>query len=163
VPGYDEVKEKVKEALLIKTAKEIAGKKAEEFLAAVKVELDKTKLRDFAKAAKDLSLEIIQTPAFSRGQYLPKIGISKEFQETAFSLNDQNNLSGVVEVSNGFCILRMDSYVPVDEAQYIKDKDEFAKKIYDEKRNEVFSDYVNRARIEAKLEDNMSKLKEEKK
>jgi len=120
IPEFSEAQEKVREKVIDLKAKEIAAKKASEYLEAIKEELDKSKLRDFPKAAKALDLEIHQTPVFSRGQYLPQIGISKEFQEATFQLHEDNKISKVVEVTNGYCILHLDTYVAADQKEYEK-------------------------------------------
>jgi len=161
VPEFNEAQDKVREALAKIKSKEIAKKKADEHLEAIKEELNKSKLRDFAKSAKTLGLEIHQTPEFNRGQYLPQVGISKEFESTAFQLTDENKLSGVVEITNGFCILHLDNYVPVDLSEYEKAKDELAQSISDDKQKAQFGDFVSQLRVEAGLVDNLAQLRGE--
>jgi len=161
IPEYTEAKEKVREALLKKETRNIANQKAEEYLTALHQELDKSKLRDFPKAAKTLGLEILQTPIFTRGQYLPKIGTSKEFQEQAFQLTDTNKISQVVETDNGYCILHLDAYVAIEDADYQKNKTTLAEKLLNEHKNKSFNDFLTKLRLEAKLEDNITTLQEE--
>jgi hypothetical protein len=159
IPEFSEAQEKARELLINQKAKEIAGKKTYEYLEALKAELNKSKLWDFPKAAKALELEIHQTPVFSRGQYLPQIGISKNFQETAFQLNENNKLSGGVETDKGYCILHLDNYVPVDMNEYEDAKEELAQSISLEKQNRVFGDFVMQLRLKADLIDNVPKLR----
>ena len=115
MPDYEEAKERARTAVIELKAKAIAKEKAGSYKQAVLGELEKSKLKDFPKAAKDLGLDIVQTPVFNRGQYLPQIGLSKDFQEAAFALNEENNISDVVETEKGYCILHLDSYIPVEE------------------------------------------------
>ena len=130
-----------------------------EYLKAITEELDQSKLRDFPKAAKKLKLEIHQTPVFNRGQYLPQIGISKEFQEAAFKLSEDNKISDVIETSTGYCILNFDDYIPIENDEYEEAKNNLAQTLMDEKRSTVFGDFVTQLRNEADLFDNLAVLR----
>ncbi|MCA9408360.1 MAG: peptidyl-prolyl cis-trans isomerase [Candidatus Omnitrophica bacterium] len=160
IPPLEEAKFQVLEAILKEESRKIAQQKGQEYLKLIKEEVAKTELKDFTQAAKNLNLEIAQTPLFIRGQYLPKIGISKEFQDTAFALTEDNNLSDVIEITNGFCILHLDSYLAADENQYAEQREEIKTKLLEEKKNTRFNDFLTRLRIRANLEDNISKLQE---
>ena len=151
IPEFQEARDKSREAVIEKEAKKIAGQKAGEHLEAVIGGLDKSKLRDFPKAAKELKLEIHQTPIFNRGQYLPQIGISKEFQEAAFELTEENKVSAVVETATGHCILHLDDYIPIETSEYEKAKDDLAQTLSDEKRNTFFGDFATQLRGKADL------------
>lgn len=159
VPDYEEAKERARTAVIELKAKAIAKEKAGSYKQAVLGELEKSKLKDFPKAAKDLGLDIVQTPVFNRGQYLPQIGLSKDFQEAAFALNEENNISDVVETEKGYCILHLDSYIPVEESDYEKVKEELAQSISDQKRNEVFGEFLMQLRQTAGLIDNIPELR----
>ncbi len=159
IPDYAQVKDKVKEAFLKIKAKDIAKLKAQEYLKSLKEELNKSKIEDFQAAAKQLGLEIYQTPGFNRGDYLPKVGIAKEFQEAAFSLTENNTISDVVETENGYCILHLNSYIPVDKEVFAKEKEKFAQNLFMEKRNEIFSNFLSGLRLKANLVDNLPKNK----
>jgi len=156
VPEYSEAEEEVKKALLKKKTEEITQVEAEKYLIALKEEMNKTKLKDFPKAAKALQLEIYQTPLFKRGEYLPKIGLSREFQEAAFALNDQNKISRSIKTDKGYCILHLDDYVDVDQEKYTKSKYEFSQQLLNLERDKAWSDYLRKLRTEAKLENNLT-------
>jgi len=159
IPEFDEVRDKVHTAVAGEMAKDVALKKTQGYLEAINEELNKTKLRDFPKAAKALGLEIHQTPVFNRGQYLPQVGISKEFQEAAFALTEENNISDVVEIANGYCILHLDNYIPIEDSEYEETKEELAQTISQEKQNAVFGDFVAQLRIDSGLLDNIPELR----
>jgi len=124
-------------------------------------EYEKSLPLDFVKAAKSLSLEIEQTPLFNRGQYLPKIGISKTFQEAAFSLTEEDPISDVVNTQNGFCIIHLDKYEEANSEDYEIQKDDIAGILLNSKRLDMFGDFTSRLRIESNLIDNVTKLKQE--
>ena len=122
--------------------------------------MNKTKLQDFAAAAKTLELEIIQTPLFTHGEYLPKIGTSSAFQQVAFGLSDQKKLSEPVIVENGIAILHLDGKQPADMTLYEKQKEQIADKMTAERKNESYNNYLSQIRLQANLQDNISKLRD---
>ena len=115
--------------------------------------------KSFNEQAAALNLTVTQTTFFNKGQYLPNIGIAKEFQETAFALNDQNKISEVVETEKGTAILHLDQRGPLNQEEFLKEKDQFAKTLTEERKNDAFNDFLSLLRIKANLLDNVSKLK----
>ena len=161
IPEFQEAQDKSREAVINVETKKVAREKADGYFEAINEELDKSKLRDFPKTAKELQLEIHQTPVFNRGQYLPKIGISKEFQEAAFELTEDNKISNVVETATGYCILHLDDYIPIENSEYASAKNDLAQEILNEKRNVVFGDFVTQLRVKANLFSNIAELREQ--
>jgi hypothetical protein len=159
VPTYEEAKDKVIDAWKLIEAKKLAKQKAEENLAAVKKTFGDVRRPDFAQTAKALGLTIQQTPIFNRGEYLPTIGISKDFQDVAFTLSEDNPLADVaVETQTGYAVVYLDSKQPLDEQDYEKQKESIREGLLAEKRNAAFSQYLTQLRIKANLQDNISDL-----
>lgn len=159
IPSYDEVREKVKKAYLTEKALVLVKSKANEYLQLIKQEYEKSEAKDFSAVARVFGLEITQTPVFTRGQYLPKIGISKDFEEVAFSLNEKNKISNVVTTEAGICILYLDQKIAADEKKFETQNVSIREKLLNEKRNEMFSGYITHLRSKAKLESNLDKLR----
>ncbi|MBF0385485.1 MAG: SurA N-terminal domain-containing protein [Candidatus Omnitrophica bacterium] len=153
VAVYEEVKDAAKDIVLTIDAEAIAIKKAEEAFVNLKNEMAKTTLNDFTGSAKALGLKAGQTPLFTRGQYIPEIGISREFQDAAFALNNDKKLSDLVKIANGYCVLFLDKYEAADDSQYQKDKIQISAKLLEEKKNSTFMDFMAKLRLEANLED----------
>lgn len=160
VPEYSQVKDEVKKAWSNQVAKEIAEQKATKHLTTIQQQFAELKWADFADIVKNQKLEIHQTPVFRRGEYLPNIGIAPDFQDAAFSLTKESPLSDIIEVQRGYCILHLDSIVPIDMYEYEKEKKEFSKTLWEEKRNKLFASFLMRLRVEANLEDNIAKSAE---
>ena len=156
VPTYDEVKDKVKTAYLKDAAKETTRKKAEEYLSKMKTALA---TKTFAQAAESLGLQVQETPSFTRGEYLPKIGISKEFETAAFSLNDKQKLSSVVAATDGFAILYLDKYTPVSQEEFKKEKDKVEASVLQERKNTAFNEFMTQLRLKAHLYDNVNRMR----
>lgn len=160
IPEYKDVAEKVTEALRKNKAKVIAREKTEEYLKLIQDAFARTELKNFAQTAKDLGLEVHQTPVFGRGEYLPVVGISKEFQDAAFALTEQNDLSGVAAAENGYCILHLDSRVPADEKQFEEKKQSLSEKLLNERRTQAFNDFLNQLRFKAQITSNLPQKKQ---
>lgn len=159
LPAFAEAAEKAREAVKKLKAKDIARQKAEEFAARIKEIYQKNPQTHLSDAAQSLGLKAEQTPLFKRGDYLPTIGMSSDFQESAFALNEQNKISGTVETKKGFCILSFDRLQPIDQEKFAQEKDGFAKNLADAKKNEAFSEFLSQLRVKANLVDNIAKLK----
>jgi hypothetical protein len=138
-------------------ALKLSKQKAAEYLKTIQETFAPLKRPDFAKTAKGLGLEIYQTPLFARGEYLPKIGIVRDFQDKAFALTPEKSLSDLVETPKGYCILHLDSRVPASKDDFQKDKAALSQQLLLEKKNAVFNEFITRLRLNAKLEDHVSK------
>ncbi|MFA5088524.1 MAG: SurA N-terminal domain-containing protein [Candidatus Omnitrophota bacterium] len=157
LPEFSEVKDKVKEAFISDEAKKLAKKSAEEYLAEIQKALSQNK-EAFNETAQSLNLSIQKTPVFKRGDYLPNIGISEEFQKAAFALNEENRTGNdVIGTLRGYCILHLDSYVPGNEEEFQEKKDLLAQDLLIEKKEEAFNNFLIQQRLKANLEDNISK------
>ena len=157
VPDYQEVEQKVNDALILEKARKIAQQKGDDYLNQIKDKLEKNPQIDFNAVANSLGLKVDQTPLFSRSQYLPTIGLSKEFQEVAFSLDDKHKISGLVETVKGYCILYRDKYVPIDKDKFEKEKEEFRNDLLTQIKNKVFNSFLAHLRIKASLQSNTTK------
>lgn len=158
LPDYAQAAPRVSETLILQKAKETARRQAEQYLKQIKENISSSN-KSFAELTKELGLSLQQTQPFSRSQYIPNIGAPAEFQQAAFALSDQNKISEVVETPKGFCILYLDSFIPVDKEKFEKEKEDFKKTILSQKKTEAFSRFVTQLRAKANLEDNISRFK----
>ncbi|OGX28595.1 MAG: hypothetical protein A2705_00620 [Omnitrophica WOR_2 bacterium RIFCSPHIGHO2_01_FULL_52_10] len=155
IPEYRDVSEKAAGALRKNKAKTIARGKTEEYLKLIQDAFARTELKDFAQTVKNSGLEVYQTPVFGRGEYLPVVGISKEFQDAAFALTEQNDLSGVVATETGYSVVHLDSRVPADEKKFAEKKQSLSEKLLNERRTQNFNDFLSNLRQQAKITSNL--------
>ncbi len=160
VPEFAEVKERIKGMMLLEKAGSIAKTRAQEARQEIQEQLSDPSA-DFTRLAKAAGFEVDQTPLFARGDYLPKIGISKAFQETAFSLEEGQKLSDVVEIGKGYGFLYLEQHEPAGEAEFEKEKDKLAEELLTELKNEAFNEFLTRLRLKANLVDNISTQKQD--
>ncbi|MBL8012445.1 MAG: peptidyl-prolyl cis-trans isomerase, partial [Candidatus Omnitrophica bacterium] len=158
-PGFDSVKNKVVDAIKTRKGFEIAQQKATEAVKSLQEKLNAAPEMTFNSAAGDLNLKTQQTPVFNRGQYLPVIGLSKEFQDAAYDLTEKDKLSPAIATAKGYCILYRDLVMPVEEAEFQKAKDKYASALIEEKRNQMIVDFMTEARLRADVQNNLPKTK----
>ncbi len=161
IPNYAEASSDVQNSLINKKSGDLANNKAGEILKQIEEEIKDDSLDEFKRVSASLELKVEQTPLFNRGQYLPFVGLEKDFQEKAFILaaNKTNKISDVVSTVKGHCILHLDEFVPIDEEKYKEEKDSFSERRLQEMKSEAFTDFIARIRLQAQLEDYLPKEK----
>ncbi|MCD4780759.1 MAG: SurA N-terminal domain-containing protein [Candidatus Omnitrophica bacterium] len=161
IPEYNEAKEKARTDVQLQKARKITEEKTKEYLSNIMEEMNKSETKDFTKTIKKVGLTLNQTPNFNRGQYLPVVGISKEFQDAAFRLNTEYRISGVVETPKGFCILHLDEYIPINQKKYNEEKENTKKQLLTQKQSDVVTAFLSRLRQQAQLVNNLEKWRQE--
>ncbi len=161
IPNYEEVRDKVKDSYLLEKAKGVAATKTQEALEKIKAGFEQSEAADFAQLAKDLGLDLYQSPRFNRGQYLPVIGISKDFENAAFSLTTEEPLSDVIEHSKGFAILHLDDKTPADPDKLPEQKAAIEQALLEERKNQAFTEFMTGLRVESNLDSNLARRQEQ--
>ena len=155
IPDYLQAQEEVKTQWTRSEAMTIARAEAEAAQGQLKELFDQQHHPDFMKTAKDLGLELFQTPLFNRGQYLPTVGLSRDFQDTAFSLSEANPFSDIVQTEKGPCLLWLDDAQAADPEDFEKEKEQYREQILLERKQVVFSEFISRLRQKAQLVDHI--------
>jgi len=161
IPELNEVTTDVKEAYVNTQARILARKKATELIPKIREKYRLSEDKDFNGIVDEIGLEIQQTPLFQREMYLPTIGLSNEFQESAFKLSTENKLSGIVRTKPGFCILHLDEYKSVNLDEFDKEKESFKKTLADQRTGEIYKNFLAKLRVQSNLEENISKLRDQ--
>lgn len=129
---FEEVKEKVERALKMEKAENEALLKAKEVLSIIKTRVEKKD--KFEDIIKELSLTAKETDAFTRNTYIEGLGVAKEFTDAAFSLKEGEIYNEPVKVHNGYAILKLSAFIPIDENKYKEEKDKFKEQLLTQKR-----------------------------
>lgn len=157
LPNFDSVKVKVIDAVKTSKGFEIAKQNADQYAQKIKDALSANPESTFQSVSESMNLKVQQTPLFNRGQYLPTIGLSKEFQDAAYDLTEKDKLSAAVATAKGYCILYKDAVIPVAEEEFQKAKDKYASALINEKRNQMIIDFISDARLRADVQNNIPK------
>jgi peptidyl-prolyl cis-trans isomerase D len=157
IPFFEEIKAEINKALVEQRSWQVAEGEAEELLSRIKEKAGKKRL-SFVKAAKKLSLEVKEAEEFSRFGYIPGIGQSRQFSQAAFELKS-GEISGVIAVPTGYCILSLKSIVPIDEEKFIQEKEEYSQRLLAKKKAVYFKGWLEGLKKSANLVSNLDKLK----
>jgi peptidyl-prolyl cis-trans isomerase D len=138
LPKLDEVKAKVRDAVLKEKAIDAARQKAASVDAAMKS-------GDFDKAAKDAGVEVKTTDFITRGSQVTDIGQSAAVDAAAFSL-PKVGVSDPIVTANGAAIIKVvDKQMP-SPSDFAAQKDSLRTELLNQRRNEFYSAYMNKAR-----------------
>jgi len=159
IPIFEEVKNQVREKLSQAKAKAIAKKKIESAFSKIK---DMYKISpasvDFNKLAKEFNLKSGETQFFKRASYIPTIGTSDNFFD-ALSKIKVGHISTVLEMEQGFYIIRLKQWKAINEGQYLKDKEDFSGRLLAFNKEKVFAEFLENLRKEGNLEINITKAR----
>ncbi|MFC1698813.1 peptidyl-prolyl cis-trans isomerase [Candidatus Omnitrophota bacterium] len=160
VPPLEEIKAEVEKAVVRQESWQLAQKRSEELLTRLKDLMQKDKL-GFDRAAEKLSLTVTNSEGFTRSSYISGIGQSPEFAAAAFALKT-GEVSPVVRVPNGYCILSPQEIIPVDQEKFVEEKEQFGQQLLGRKKEQTFADWLDQLKQRASLVNNITKLKEQK-
>ena len=155
-PELAVIKDKVKSALVKEQTLKIATEKAAGFLQTISEKIKGG--MDFPAAARAAGFEPKQTPFFGLGEYVPEIGMSDDFTTTAFTLDKEHALSGVVKTSNGPVIISWLATQPADEKKFLEVKKDFTDSLYAQERVHVMNELIKSLREKAQLQSRISDI-----
>ena len=139
VPNFEEAKSAVEKVLKTNKALQLASAKAKEYLAKLEEIYKSDPSRfNFRKALESDSLNYKVSPLFNYGQYIPDIGVSKDFLDEAFGLKDKNKPFGFVTTATGSYIMDLVESVPIDEKKFTQEKEAFKEKLLQHKKEVAF-------------------------
>jgi peptidyl-prolyl cis-trans isomerase D len=153
VPVLQDIKDKVKDAVLLEKGFALAKPQADKALNALTEAL---KTKDFKTAATGLGLKVEETPAFGRKEYIANVGLIEEFQQEADELNTDKRLSGVISTSQGPAIIYLEKMDKPEDGQFESDKENFRQMLSAEGRNQILITFMSQLRAQANVQ---SKIK----
>ncbi len=151
IPKLDEVKDRVRDAVIKQKAVEFAKTRAADVAAKL------AGAADFDKAAKAAGVEPKLTELISEDAPIPDLGAAPEIMAAAFKL-PQGGLSGVLTTANGAAIVRVVEKTETTDADFGTMRDTFRTEILDDRRNRFFSAYMVKAKQKMKIEVNREAL-----
>ncbi len=145
-PELRDIKDKVKNALLMEKGFALAKPQADKALKDLTVAL---KTKDFKTAATGLGLKVEETPSFGRKEYIANVGLIQEFQQEADELNTDKRLSEVISTSQGPAIIYLEKMEKPEDGQFESDKENFREMISAERRNQILIAFMSQLRAKA--------------
>jgi peptidyl-prolyl cis-trans isomerase D len=146
IPKIDEVKAKVRDAVLKQKAIDAARQKAASVAASLKS-------GDFEKNAKAAGLEPKSTELIARGQPIGDAGISPALESAAFAL-PAGAVSDPIVMENGAAIVKVVERQDVVADELARQKDSLREELLNDRKNKFFAAYMTKARQKMKIEIN---------
>jgi len=151
IPEFEQIKDKVKEAVVKEKSTQLAKEKTDECLKTLK-ELYKQnpKSADFDSNAKKFGLKSDSTKTFKFSSYIEGIGASDVFWSTGIALKPEE-FSDIINMPGGYFIIKPKDIVAFDEKKFGTEKAEFGQKVLDQKRQEFFTQFTEELKRKAQL------------
>ena len=150
-PKLDDVKDKVRDAVIKLKARDLSRQKA----AAVAAKLKGA--ADFEKVAKAAGVEAKTTDLITRDAPIPDLGVAAEAMDTAFKL-PAGAVSDPISTDNGTVVFKVLEHKEVTPAEWTANVERFREEQKTATRNRFFGAYMTKARQGMKIELNREAL-----
>ena len=152
VPKIDEVKDRVKEAVVTEKAKELSKQKALEIGATLKAG------GDFEKTAAAAGLQAQTSDLIVRGTALPEIGVAPAVEDAAFKMA-VNDVSDPLTTEQGSAVIKVLEKQEIPAEQLGLARDKFREELLADRKNRFFSAYMAKAKLKMKINVNQENLR----
>jgi peptidyl-prolyl cis-trans isomerase D len=139
VPGLDEVRAKVEDALKASKAAELAKAKAQEFAEKAKT------AGGLEKLAKSYSVEVKTSEEFARNGNLQDLGSSSPFDSFAFA-SEVGSISQPIQVGQRHVVAQLKEKKGVNPEEFAKAKDSLRQSLLTPKKDKMFQTYLDSVR-----------------
>jgi peptidyl-prolyl cis-trans isomerase D len=156
IPAIDEVSDQIKDALVNERAFLLAKESCASSLLKIK-EMLKDPGSNFRDIVTSLGFEVNSSDYITSNSVIPKVGISEEFLDTAFSL-ERGAISEPVKIAPGYALIRLIDKKRPDEETFIKEKDKFSEEIIYKKKLSRLKEWEEALLKKANLESNLDKF-----
>jgi len=144
--NFEDIKESVKSFLVEKEARNLALKSAIALRKDIAEAMRKGDIK-FEAAAEKVGAKVSESPFFCKTDYLEGLGEAMPVVEEASRL-DKDEVSSPVEIRRGVIIFRVSDTQKFEEERFKKEKDEFAKKVLEAKKNKFLEAWLANAEKE---------------
>jgi len=151
VPKLDEVKDRVREAVVAIKARDLAKQKAAELAPKLKG------AADFDKAAKAAGVEAKTTELIARDAPIGDLGVAPAVDDVAFTMAP-GAVSDPIATDNGAAVIKLVEKQEASPQDYSLAKDKFREEILADRRNRFFGAYMVKAKQRMKIEVNRESL-----
>lgn len=142
IPGFETIKDKVKETLSNDKSLSAAKQGMENCLNKLKqAQKENPKSIDFEKAAKEFNLKSGETAFFKYGSYIEGIGASDNFFMQARNLKE-DEFSPMINTPTGLYIIKLKAKKLIDEEKFTKEKAELSQRLLFQKKGEHFLKFL---------------------
>lgn len=157
IADFDEVKEKIREILKSRKAKDQAKKKIEELKNKIDEALKKEPDLTLKEIGPRFAVEVKTTPQFKRFEPTSEADITQEVQAYAFELKP-GQISGIIETPAAYFLIEQDKWTAIDEEKFKTEKETHQKTLLEEKKQLAFNNFGQELIAKSNLKDNSHSL-----
>jgi peptidyl-prolyl cis-trans isomerase D len=149
LPKLDEVKDKVRDAVIKAKAVDVARAKA--------AAMAKAATTNFAAAARAAGVEVKTTDLITRGAALPEVGVSQKVDDAAFALKT-GETSAPIDTDNAVVVVHVRDRQDILPQGLDNDRENLRNELTQQRANEFFSAYMAKAKQKMKIQYNEQTL-----
>jgi peptidyl-prolyl cis-trans isomerase D len=153
LPKLDEVKDKVREDLVLEKAVQAARARAAVLAEAA------SKDGDLAKAAKAAGLEVKTSDLVARGAALPDVGVNPKVDEAAFSLKP-GSVSQPIATSSSAVVIKVLERTEATDAEVAAGREALRQEMLTQRRDRFFAAYMTKAKQQMRIDVNREALQQ---
>ena len=154
--NFEEVKNNIRMSLTESEARVMAFKYAQDLYKKILEAMEKENAT-FEDAVSKSGLKIMDSPLFSKSDYIEGIGEANYLMEVALTLTKPNQISMPIETRGGIIIFKILETEGIDEEKFKKEKDIYSKKVMEIKKlkklDERFKKISPRTRLKIDFQD----------
>jgi len=147
IKKVEEVKDIIKNKLLVEKRKELAGQAAQKTYEKIQSGVS------FEDAAARDSLSVKNSGVFNRGGFVPGVGRDPQFIGAAFALKNLNDISKPVAGARGYYLLQLTQKTEFDAADFESKKDGMRLQLIQRKQSQVFANWYANVKAKADIKD----------
>ncbi|HEX8139839.1 MAG TPA: SurA N-terminal domain-containing protein [Pyrinomonadaceae bacterium] len=136
IPEFDEVKDKVAQALKQERAKQQLEQQANSLAGSV------ASAADLKAAAEKLGLEAKTEESYKLGSPLGEAGTSPAADDAVYALKEGEVTRTPVRIGDNWVVIGVTKRTEADLAEFAKQRDQLTQSALSARRNEVFADYI---------------------
>jgi peptidyl-prolyl cis-trans isomerase D len=141
IPPFEEIQDKVRDAMVRERSRALAQQKADEWLTEVQAG------QSIEQLAQALNIQPEQTGLFTRNGAIPKLGRPQEFIREVFRMRVGEGR--VVDLLEQPAVVVLTEHKEFDAEDYAKDKAQVKQQVLRQKREQAFSQWSNELRQQA--------------
>ncbi|MBI5144263.1 MAG: SurA N-terminal domain-containing protein [Candidatus Omnitrophica bacterium] len=142
ISNFEDVKDNIRTYLTENEMRSLSRKYALDIYKKILEAMEKENAT-FEGAAASASLKTIESPLFSKSDYIEGVGEGGSLIDIALTLTKPNQISNPIEAKDGIIIFKVSESTPIDEEKFKKEKDAYSEKLLEAKKLKKLDERFN--------------------
>jgi len=151
ISGFEDVKDNIRKYLIENEMRSSSHKYAIDTYKKILEAMEKESIT-FEDAAATLGLKIIESPIFSKSDYIEGVGEAGFLMDISLTLTKPNQISNPIEIKDGIIIFKILESTHIDEEKFKKEKDAYSEKLLEAKKLKKLDERFNKISPKSRLQ-----------